>query len=72
MPKTEMKIDKQNVDERNYNVSFDKIHNRLDYTTMFSIDEGIKEIKKAVMDENKFTDYPNQVYSNYSFLKNNH
>ncbi|MEF8848257.1 MAG: NAD-dependent epimerase/dehydratase family protein [Candidatus Thermoplasmatota archaeon] len=71
MPQAEMKIDKQNVDERNYNVSFDKIHKTLDYTTMFSIDDGIKEIKKAVMDENKFTDYPNQVYNNYSFLKNN-
>jgi hypothetical protein len=40
--------------------------------TNFSIDDGVEEIKKAVMDENKFTDYPKQIYSNYSFLKNNH
>jgi len=67
-----MKIDAKNIDERNYNVFFYKINKTSDYTTMFSIDDGIKEIKKAVMDENMFTDYPKQVYSNYSFLKNNH
>jgi len=72
IPQAEMNIDGKNVDQRDYNVSFDKIQDKLNYSTVFSIKDGITEIKKAVMDENKFTDYPNQVYSNYRFLNKKH
>lgn len=68
IPHAEMKIDEKNIDKRDYNVSFDKINKILGYNTRFSIKEGIKEIKKS-FEENLFEDYPNKVYSNYSFLK---
>jgi len=70
IPKAEMKIDEKNIDKRDYNVSFDKINKALNYTTIRSIEDGVKEIKQAV-EKNMFNDYLNKIYNNYSFLKNN-
>jgi len=67
LPQSEMQIDEKNVDKRDYNVSFDKIKNILDYSTDFSVEDGIKEIKEAV-ENNMFDDYTHQKYSNYKFL----
>ena len=69
IPAVDMQIDKQNIDKRDYNVSFDKINQKLDFNTSFSIDDGFREIKKAVEEENMFDDYLNQIYNNYSYIK---
>jgi len=69
LPETEMKIDETKIDERNYNVSFDKIEKQLKYFTNFTIKDGIEEIKEAVVKGN-FTDYKNNKYNNYAFLQN--
>lgn len=69
LPETKMKIDKTKIDERNYNVSFDKIEKHLEYFTNFTIKDGVTEIKKAV-ESGKFTDYTDHKYNNYAFLQN--
>jgi len=68
IPDAEMEIDKGKDDERNYNVSFEKINKELDYKTNFTITEGVMEIKEEV-ENGKFDDYTDQIYSNYRFLK---
>jgi len=69
IPDSEMQIDEKNVDKRDYNVSFDKIKRELDFTTSFTINKGVVEIKKAV-EKNMFRDYQRRIYNNFTFLKN--
>ena len=70
LPQINMKIDTTKIDERNYNVSFDKIEKQLEYITRFTVKDGVEEIKKAV-ENGDFTDYTNNKYNNYAFLQNN-
>ena len=70
LPQINMKIDTTKIDERNYNVSFDKIEKQLEYITHFTVKDGVEEIKKAV-ENGDFTDYTNHKYNNYAFLQNN-
>ena len=65
-----MIVDKEKIDERNYNVSFDKIGKELNYMPSITIEEGVKEIKKSA-EEGNFEDYTNPKYSNYKFLQGN-
>ena len=65
-----MIVDSTNIDERNYNVSFDKIEKQLKYFTQYSISDGVEEIKEAV-EKGEFTDYNDHKYSNYRFLQKN-
>lgn len=69
VPETEMVIDESQTDNRNYNVSFDKIKSILDYSTDNTIRDGIIEIKEA-MEKGEFEDYYHDKYNNYKFLKN--
>jgi len=70
LPETKMIVDSTNIDERNYNVSFDKIEKQLKYFTCNSIIDGVGEIKEAV-ERGEFTDYNDHRYSNYRFLQKN-
>ena len=70
LPGTKMIVDSTNIDERNYNVSFDKIEKQLKYFTQYSIIDGVGEIKEAV-ERGEFTDYNDPSYSNYRFLQKN-
>jgi len=70
-PESEMIIDTQNIDVRNYNVSFDKINKILEYDTCYNLQMGAKEIKNAI-EKGMFDDYTSDKYSNYKFLKNIH
>lgn len=49
IPDTEIIIASDDPDKRNYNVSFDKIKKVLDYNTKYSVIDGVKEIKEAIM-----------------------
>jgi nucleoside-diphosphate-sugar epimerase len=58
----------ENSDRRNYRVSFEKIHNQIGFNCQWTLEDGIREIKRAF--ENKFiTDYRDPRYSNLQFLK---
>jgi len=70
IPEAEMIIDENMVDERNYNVSFDKIAKELKYTTKLKIQDGIAEIIEQV-EKGEFEDYTDHKYSNYKFLQKN-
>lgn len=65
-PKLEVEY-KENLDRRNYRVSFDKIHSTLGFTCITGLEEGIAEIKKAVED-GLIKDYRDKVFCNYEFL----
>jgi nucleoside-diphosphate-sugar epimerase len=68
IPETDMKIDKKRIDVRNYNVSFNKINDMLKFRTKYKVEDGVKEIKRAV-ERNHFKDYNDKKYSNYKYLK---
>ncbi|MHA2244571.1 MAG: NAD-dependent epimerase/dehydratase family protein [Candidatus Hodarchaeales archaeon] len=55
-------------DIRNYNVSFDKIRKRLQFIPKYSLEYGIKELRKALT-ENRIRNYQNPEFHNYSYLK---
>ncbi len=54
-------------DERNYRVSFDKIHTTLGFTCQKSIDDGVAEIKQAC-EQNLIGHYGDKRYSNQQSL----
>jgi len=58
----------ENSDRRNYRVSFEKIRNQIGFNCQWTLEDGIREIKRAF--ESKFiTDYRDARYSNLQFLK---
>lgn len=58
----------ENSDRRNYRVSFEKIRNQIGFECRWSLEDGIREIKRAF--ESKFiADYRDARYSNLQFLK---
>jgi nucleoside-diphosphate-sugar epimerase len=58
----------ENSDRRNYRVSFEKIYNQIGFQCQWTLEDGIREIKRAF--ENGFiTDYRDARYSNLQFLK---
>ena len=50
VPGTEVVHAPTDPDLRDYNVSFEKIHHALDYTTRKTIDDGIREVLAAIKD----------------------
>jgi len=54
-------------DTRNYRVSSDKAKTVLEFVSMYSIDEGIEEIK-ALLDSRRLKDVDNPRYTNQKFL----
>ena len=58
----------ENSDRRNYRVSFEKIRNQIGFECQWTLEDGVREIKRAF--ESKFiTDYRDARYSNLQFLK---
>ena len=58
----------ENSDRRNYRVSFEKIYNQIGFQCQWTLEDGIREIKRAF--ESKFiADYRDARYSNLQFLK---
>jgi nucleoside-diphosphate-sugar epimerase len=71
IPDAQMEIDSKNIDERNYNVSFDKINAELNYEPKYTVKDSILEIKNAV-EHGEISDYTDEKYSNYRFLSKNY
>jgi nucleoside-diphosphate-sugar epimerase len=55
------------VDKRDYHVSFAKIHNALGFGPQYTMVEGVREIE-AVLREGRIDDYRDKRYSNYQTL----
>lgn len=58
---------RESSDRRNYRVSFDKIHSRLGFACMTTLEEGIREIQQA-LEAKLVSDYRNKLFSNYEYL----
>jgi nucleoside-diphosphate-sugar epimerase len=58
---------KENLDNRNYRVSFDKIHSYLGFTCATGLEVGIAEIRKTI-ESGLVKNYCDPAYSNYAHL----
>ena len=67
MPDVQVIHQGDDVDKRNYRVSFARIRKRLDFTPRRSVADGILEIKAAIEDD-RIPDYRDACYSNYKTL----
>lgn len=67
IPETKIKIEKGKIDLRDYNVSFDKISDVLNFKPRHTIKEAIVKIQKLI-ENKKIKDFSNPKYNNYRFL----
>jgi nucleoside-diphosphate-sugar epimerase len=58
----------ENSDRRNYRVSFEKIRNQIGFECQWTLEDGIREIRRA-FESKLITDYRDARYSNLQFLK---
>jgi len=63
----ELICEESNTDNRNYRVSFQKIHNLLGFTPVWTIEAGISQVLEAVA-SGEVQDYRDAKYSNVKFL----
>lgn len=67
IPDTELIHVKENIDKRNYKVSFDKIHKKLGFYPRLTLKDGILEIKQSI--ENGYISDPREAkYFNHRAL----
>ncbi len=57
----------ENLDKRNYRVSFDKIHSHLGFTCATGLEVGIEEIRKTI-ESGLVKNYRDAAFSNYEHL----
>ena len=69
LPKINVQYSKNGSDPRNYKVNFDKVKNVLNFSSSYSIQDGIEEIIKYLQDENLETIRKNRNYYGNYFLK---
>ena len=67
LPDSEIIIEKEGHDARNYNVSFNKIESGLGFTAKWTLDEGIKQVINKMRDR-EIDDYTLSKYSNLKHL----
>lgn len=67
-PDVEVVRQEEDVDRRNYRVSFQKIRDILDFRCQVSVEEGIQELKEA-LETGKIEDFRATQYSNLALLK---
>lgn len=67
IPKTEITKEIENLDSRNYRVSFSKIRKELGFSCIHTIRDGVLEIKEFVEKNN--IDYKDEKYNNYLKFK---
>lgn len=63
IPGTEVVHQAEAADQRDYNVSFDKIRNTLGFTAEYNIEKAVTEIYKA-FERGEFKDFTDKKYSN--------
>ncbi len=71
MPDVEVVYQGEDMDRRNYRVSFAKIRRHLNFTPRHTVADGILEIKAAI-EEGRIKDYREARYSNYKTLSEEH
>jgi nucleoside-diphosphate-sugar epimerase/predicted transcriptional regulator len=69
IPNTKMIVDKTQVDQRDYCVSDKKIRAKIRYKHKYTISDGIKEIKSAILTDKKYTDYQSAKYYNHTYIR---
>jgi hypothetical protein len=67
--KVKVAINKEIDDPRNYNVSFRKINEQLDFRSFVNFEDGVKEIHKHLKDKRYKGRYNDPVYSNFEVTK---
>ncbi len=65
---TEVIIEKTQKDQRDYRTSDKKIRDTIGYKGTFTIDDGIKEIKTAMITYKKYKDYTAAKYYNHTYI----
>ena len=59
----------EDVDKRNYKVSFDKITTKLGFEKKYDIEMGLNEMIEKINEDDSLLDYDDKIYSNFSQLK---
>ncbi len=67
VPSAELLVSENDVDRRNYRVSFSKIRNELDFTPQWKLEMGIQQVLEAIA-RGDIVDYREAKYSNVKFL----
>ena len=62
------KVD-EDVDKRNYKVSFKKISSELGFEKKYDIEMGLDEMVQKISEDDSLLEYEKNVYSNFSQLK---
>jgi len=68
-PDAEYNTVDEDVDKRNYKVSFNKIVTQLGFEKKYDIEMGLDEMIEKISQDNSLLDYEDKVYSNFSQLK---
>jgi nucleoside-diphosphate-sugar epimerase len=68
VPTAEIIYENQIPDKRNYWVNFNKIHRILDFSTRWTVEQGVQQIIEAIK-SGQIGDYRDVRYSNFEFLK---
>ncbi|MEK9726807.1 MAG: NAD-dependent epimerase/dehydratase family protein [Candidatus Margulisiibacteriota bacterium] len=69
VPDTTYEILNENVDERNYRVSFEKIKSQLGFAPDYDLDRGIVEMIEKINASKNLQNYSNKIYSNLETIK---
>jgi nucleoside-diphosphate-sugar epimerase len=67
VPGTELTVNSQDADPRNYRVSFAKIRQRLSFEPGWTLEQGIQQVLEAIA-RGEIIDYRDPKYSNVQFL----
>lgn len=67
IPDIKMEIKKEEGDVRDYNVSFEKVSNILNFKAKKTVEEGVLEMKALIQNQG-IKDFNNPKYNNYRFL----
>jgi nucleoside-diphosphate-sugar epimerase len=67
IPAAKIEKNENSIDQRDYNISFDKIKAVMAFTPKKTIAQGVQEIKKILQDKT-VQDFAHHQYSNYGFL----
>ena len=68
-PHAEYNTVDEDVDKRNYKVSFDKITTKLGFEKKYDIEMGLNEMIEKINEDDSLLDYEDKIYSNFSQLK---
>jgi len=71
-PDAEFNKAEEDVDKRNYRVSFSKISGILGFKKNFDVEMGLNEMVEKIGTDSKLLEYENKIYSNFTHLKDSY